>query len=126
MKIKILTGLAGADFSFAPGDTPEFSDKEAKRLIKAGIAEEFTPDETEDSLKKLTGENAKLLEELAVMKARAEAAEASLALLQTELAEAKTSAETNNSALAACDTDREDLRKKVADLTEALAKSGGA
>ncbi len=126
MKIKILTGLAGADFSFAPGDTPEFSDKDAKRLIKAGIAEEFTADKTEGTLNRLTEDNAKLLEELAVMKARAEAAEASLAPLQAELAEAKTSDETNASALAACDTDREDLRKKVADLTEALAKSGGA
>ncbi len=126
MKIKILTGLAGADFSFAPGDTPEFPDKDAKRLIKAGIAEEFTADETEGSLNRLAEDNAKLLEELAVMKARAEAAEASLAPLQTELAEAKISAAADASALSACDTDRDDLRKKVADLTEALAKSGGA
>lgn len=38
MKVLMLTGLAGADFSLSPGDEYECSDGEAKRLIEAGFA----------------------------------------------------------------------------------------
>jgi hypothetical protein len=39
MKIKMLTGIAGSDFSLSPGDeTERFSATEAVRMIEAGIA----------------------------------------------------------------------------------------
>lgn len=39
MKIKMLQGIAGADFSLSPGDVTErFSDKEATRMVEAGFA----------------------------------------------------------------------------------------
>lgn len=39
MKLKILIGLSGADFSLAPGEeTERFSGEEAQRLIDAEIA----------------------------------------------------------------------------------------
>lgn len=41
MKLKMLIGLAGRDFSLAPNEeTERFSGDEAKRLIEAGYAEE--------------------------------------------------------------------------------------
>jgi hypothetical protein len=38
MKLKMLTGLSGPDYSLAPGDEREFEDAEAGRLIEAGFA----------------------------------------------------------------------------------------
>jgi hypothetical protein len=39
MKIKMTTGISGADFSLSPGDeTDRFSTDEATRLIEAGFA----------------------------------------------------------------------------------------
>lgn len=39
MKLKMLVGMAGADFSLSPNDeTERFSGDEAKRLIEAGYA----------------------------------------------------------------------------------------
>ncbi|MDW9600437.1 hypothetical protein GOA86_19020 [Sinorhizobium meliloti] len=38
MKIKMLIGLAGNEYSLSPGDEREFPDKEAIRLIDAGYA----------------------------------------------------------------------------------------
>lgn len=39
MKIKLLTGFAGADFSLSPGEeTDRFTDAEAARMIEAGYA----------------------------------------------------------------------------------------
>lgn len=38
MKIKMLVGLAGNEYSLSPGDEREFPDKEAIRLIDAGYA----------------------------------------------------------------------------------------
>ena len=44
MKIKMLIGLAGQDFSLAPNEeTSRFSDKEARRLIEAGYAVPVEP-----------------------------------------------------------------------------------
>ncbi|MGO7185297.1 hypothetical protein ACCT14_33045 [Rhizobium brockwellii] len=39
MLLKMTTGLSGPDFNLAPGDTHEFDDDEAGRLIEAGFAE---------------------------------------------------------------------------------------
>ena len=39
MRIKMLTSIAGQNFSLSPGDEADFSDDEAKRLIQAGYAE---------------------------------------------------------------------------------------
>lgn len=39
MKLKILVGMAGADFSLSPGDeTDRFTGEEAQRIIAAGYA----------------------------------------------------------------------------------------
>jgi hypothetical protein len=39
MKIRMLQGIAGADFSLSPGDeTERFSQGEAQRMIEAGFA----------------------------------------------------------------------------------------
>jgi len=38
MKIKMLTGMAGVDYSLSPGDERDFDDAEAIRLIDAGFA----------------------------------------------------------------------------------------
>ncbi|RDL51807.1 hypothetical protein BLJAPNOD_02948 [Ensifer sp. M14] len=38
MKIKMLVGLAGNEYSLAPGDERDFPDGEANRLIVAGYA----------------------------------------------------------------------------------------
>lgn len=38
MKLKLLTGLSGNEYSLAPGDEYDFSDGEAERLIAAGYA----------------------------------------------------------------------------------------
>lgn len=42
MKIKMLTGLTGPEYSLAPGDERTFPDAEATRLIAAGYAEPAT------------------------------------------------------------------------------------
>lgn len=39
MKLKMLTSMAGRDYSLSPGDEYEFSADEAARLIAAGYAE---------------------------------------------------------------------------------------
>ena len=45
MKLKILTGLAGADFAHGPGDIVDQPDAaEARRWIAAGYAEAATAD----------------------------------------------------------------------------------
>lgn len=67
MKIKMLLGLAGANFSLAPGDTPldgQFTDKEAQRLVDAGLAEWVKDDESSEVTLALTLDNENLLKEL--------------------------------------------------------------
>jgi hypothetical protein len=39
VKVKLLTGMAGADRSWSPGDQFECDPAEAARLIEAGVAE---------------------------------------------------------------------------------------
>lgn len=39
MKVKILEGLAGANFSYSPGQVVDISDDMAKSFIKGGVAE---------------------------------------------------------------------------------------
>lgn len=52
MKIKMVQGLAGAEYALAPGDVTErFPDKEAKRLIEAGIAIPFAEKRIEQAVK---------------------------------------------------------------------------
>ncbi|MHA6641343.1 hypothetical protein [Mesorhizobium sp. A623] len=80
MKLKILEGLAGRDFALSVGEvTDRFSDKEAARLIKAGLAEKApivpakkpeTKKEWDDERMKLLDENARLISENDAAKAR--------------------------------------------------------
>lgn len=39
MKVKMLQGMAGPDFTLRPGDIYEFKSEEAKRLFEHGIAQ---------------------------------------------------------------------------------------
>lgn len=41
MRVSMLSSMAGPSISLAPGDVHEFGDKEARRLIDAGYAEEY-------------------------------------------------------------------------------------
>lgn len=43
MKVKMLVGLSGPEYSLAPGDEWEFGAEEAGRLIAAEIAEGLEP-----------------------------------------------------------------------------------
>jgi len=53
MKIKMLTGIAGTDFSLSPGDeTEQFSDEEAIRLIAAEYAVPVSKPDTEKAVAK--------------------------------------------------------------------------
>ena len=48
MKLRMVTGIAGVDFSLAPGDlTERFSEAEAIRLVAAGFALPFADVEIE-------------------------------------------------------------------------------
>lgn len=46
MKVKMLTSMAGRDFSLSPGDEHEFSQAEAERLIAAGFCEAVKAEKT--------------------------------------------------------------------------------
>lgn len=57
MKLKILIGLSGVDFSLAPGDeTERFSGEEAQRLIDAEIAAPVSEEKRETATKKAAPE----------------------------------------------------------------------
>lgn len=83
MKLKMLTGLSGRDFSLSPGEeTDRFGDKEAKRLIKDGYAEVAPPKpvkkpetkkEWDKEREELLAENAQIKADLAEAAAREEA-----------------------------------------------------
>ena len=47
MKIKLLTGLAGAEYVLGPGDERDFPNDEAARLIEAGFAVPVSEPKTE-------------------------------------------------------------------------------
>lgn len=80
MKIKMLESMAGRDFSLSVGETTDrFTDKEAKRFIKTGIAELAPPDpvkkpdtkkEWDDERENLLAENERLQAEVAAAKER--------------------------------------------------------
>lgn len=90
-------GLGGVGFSLKGGDeTEQFDDKEAKRLIAAGIAEKAPPTEPkapktkaewEDERKALFDEKAALVAENEQLKADAEAKAERLAKLQKTISE---------------------------------------
>ena len=46
MKVRMLVGLSGREYSLAPGDEWEFGEAEASRLIAAEIAEAAEPGTT--------------------------------------------------------------------------------
>lgn len=50
MKIKMLVGLAGNEYSLSPGDERDFPQNEAIRLIDAGYALPVAEKETERAL----------------------------------------------------------------------------
>ena len=52
MKVKMLTSMAGRDFSLSPGDEHDFTDGEADRLIAAGFCEAV---EAKQSVKRAGG-----------------------------------------------------------------------
>lgn len=43
MKIKLLTSVAGRDFSYGTGDVVEWDEVDAERMIAAGLAEHAAP-----------------------------------------------------------------------------------
>lgn len=52
MKLKMLVGMAGADFSLSPKEeTERFSGDEAKRMIEAGFAVPVAEQKTERAVK---------------------------------------------------------------------------
>lgn len=97
MKLKMLESMAGRDFSLSVGEvTDRFSDKEAARFIKAGLAEKApivpvkkpeTKKEWDDERAQLIDENARLLAEIETARAR----EAELVHLVDDLTSFKTS-----------------------------------
>ncbi|AWC25459.1 hypothetical protein CO731_04956 [Aminobacter sp. MSH1] len=77
MKLKMLESMAGRDFSLSVGEvTDRFSDKEAARFIKVGLAERapVEPVKKPDTKKEWDDERAKLLEENARLISENEAA----------------------------------------------------
>jgi len=77
MKLKMLESMAGRDFSLSVGEvTDRFSDKEAARFIKAGLAEKapVEPVKKPDTKKEWDNEREALLEENARLISENEAA----------------------------------------------------
>lgn len=52
MKVKLLTSMAGIDFSHNSGDVIDCNEAEAKRFIEAGIAEPYAEPKVERAVKK--------------------------------------------------------------------------
>ena len=52
MKVKLLTSMAGIDFSHNAGDIIDCNEEEAKRFIESGTAEPVTATKTERAVKK--------------------------------------------------------------------------
>ncbi len=51
-QVKLLTAMAGIDFSHNQGDVIDCNEAEAKRFIEAGIAEPVTATKVERAVKK--------------------------------------------------------------------------
>jgi len=76
MKIKMLESMAGRDFSLSTGDvTDRFSDKEARRFIKMGIAEIAPADPVKkpETKKEWDAERMAILDENAALRSENEA-----------------------------------------------------
>ncbi|OCJ37782.1 hypothetical protein [Agrobacterium tumefaciens] len=126
MKIKMLLGLAGANFSLAPGDTPlddQFSDKEAQRLVDAGLAEWVKDDESSEVTLALTLDNENLLKELDELRplaTRLEESEARIVVLVGEKDALQQRAEVAERSLAEATERGGVLEGRVAELEKAL------
>lgn len=129
MKIKMLLGLAGANFSLAPGDTPldgQFTDKEAQRLVDAGLAEPLKDNESSEITLALTLDNKNLLkelEELRTLATRLEESEARIVVLIGEKDVLQQRAEGAEHSLADAVASGDVLHGRVVDLEKALADS---
>lgn len=126
MKIKMLLGLAGANFSLAPGDVPlddQFSDKEAQRLVDAGLAEPLKDNESAEVTLALTPDNENLLkelEELRVLATRLEESEARIGVLIGENDALQRRAEDAETSLASAAEHGGMLERRIAELEKAL------
>lgn len=129
MKIKMLLGLAGANFSLAPGDVPlddQFSDKEAQRLVDAGLAEPLKDNESAEVTLALTLDNENLLKELEELRAlasRLAESEARIVFLIGENDALQQRAEGAELSLADAVASGGILNGRVVDLEKALADS---
>ena len=54
MKVKLLVGMAGIDFSHNAGDTIDCNEAEGKRFIEAGIAEPVAAPKVQRAVKKVS------------------------------------------------------------------------
>jgi hypothetical protein len=52
MKIRMLTGLSGLEYSLSPGDEQDFPNDEALRLVEAGYAVPVVEAKVERAIKK--------------------------------------------------------------------------
>jgi hypothetical protein len=126
MKIKMLLGLAGANFSLAPGDVPlddQFSDKEAQRLVDAGLAEPLKDNESSEFTLALTLDNENLLkelEELRTLAALLEESEARIVVLIGENDALQRRAEDAEKSLAEAAERGGVLERRIAELEKAL------
>lgn len=129
MKIKMLLGLAGADFSLAPGDTPldgQFTETEAQRLVDAGLAEWMKDDQSSEVTLALTLDNENLLkelEELRTLAAQLAESEARIVVLIGENDALQQRAEGAELSLADAVASGGVLHGRVVDLEKALADS---
>lgn len=127
MKIKMLLGLAGADFSLAPGDIPvdgQFTDKEAERLVDAGLAEWVKDDEDNQVTVQLSLDKENLLKELEGLRslgASLEECEKLIVVLNQEKEGLIHRAEAAEKSLADAIEDAGLLKNNIADLEKALS-----
>lgn len=87
MRLTMLTGMAGRDFSLSPGEeTDRFTDKEAKRLIDLGHAEKAPPPKKPETKKEWDDEREKLIAENERLQAEVEAGKKREAEFEGQLA----------------------------------------
>lgn len=100
MKLKMLVGMAGADFSLSPGDeTERFSAGETKRMIEAGYAVPVREGKVEKAVKPAAPETASRPEPAPVVDPQPEDASAAAARQATQAAdEAQKAAAAENTA----------------------------
>ncbi|EGL64456.1 hypothetical protein AGRO_2665 [Agrobacterium sp. ATCC 31749] len=126
MKIKMLLGLAGANFSLAPGDIPpdgQFTEKEAERLVDAGLAEWVKDGESSEVTLRLALDNENLLKEMAELRTlatRLEESEARIVVLVGENDALQRRAEDAEKSLAEAAERGGALEGRIAELEKAL------